>query len=164
MVNQSHLSPFCWPLSKRLPPARGRHQRVGTLVVRKSAEHCDAPACNAAAAARKPAGESQQRANLWRQQRLAKQSNPSACCVSSCRCTQFANVLIAALRTCCVAALLLLQENISSGRAQEGLTVYHEGGQLMPPSDACLQYFCHCTHSFRRTVAAGKRMAVTAAC
>ena len=29
-----------------------------------------------------------------------------------------------------------LQENISSGRAQEGLTVYHEGGQLMPSSDA----------------------------
>jgi hypothetical protein len=29
-----------------------------------------------------------------------------------------------------------MQENISSGRAQEGLTVYHEGGQLLPASDA----------------------------
>jgi hypothetical protein len=32
--------------------------------------------------------------------------------------------------------LVCLQENISSGRAQEGLTVYHEGGQLLPSSDA----------------------------
>jgi hypothetical protein len=31
---------------------------------------------------------------------------------------------------------LFLQENISSGRAQEGLTVYHEGGQMLPSSDA----------------------------
>ncbi|WIA37112.1 hypothetical protein OEZ86_014079 [Tetradesmus obliquus] len=30
----------------------------------------------------------------------------------------------------------VVKENISSGRAQEGLTVYHEGGQLMPSSDA----------------------------
>lgn len=29
-----------------------------------------------------------------------------------------------------------MQDNISSGRAQEGLVVYHEGGRLLPGSDA----------------------------
>lgn len=64
-----------------------------------------------------PAGTLRQRAHTWRSQWPAKQCDSLACYASSCLHPH-------------------LQENISSGRAQEGLTVYHEGGQLMPSSDA----------------------------
>jgi hypothetical protein len=65
----------------------------------------------------------------------------SQCTMRAGRCCH----VVEKASTCChIAHLVLshlwylccLQENISSGRAQEGLTVYHEGGQMLPSSDA----------------------------